>query len=177
MDAADANQRPDSRITVLPVRAEERGRGSADVGYTDRVQTRIAVRVSAVVGFLAVALGAFGAHGLKEILTRNEATGIWQTAVLYHLVHAVALTGLALVRPFRQGPWWCFLTGVLLFSGSLYGLALTSLRWLGPVTPLGGVFFLVGWAWLAIQSGTGNADRQAEPGRVEGRSETARIPS
>lgn len=104
-----------------------------------------------MVGFLAVGLGAFGAHGLKEILARNEATAAWQTAVLYHLVHAVVLTGLSLSTPFRRGPWWCFLVGVVLFSGSLYALALTGMRWLGPVTPVGGVFFLVGWALLAVQ--------------------------
>lgn len=115
------------------------------------MQTGIAVRVSAVVGFLGVALGAFGAHGLKDILARQESTATWQTAVLYHLIHAVVLTFLAMGTPFRRGPWLCFLTGVVLFSGSLYGLALTGLRWLGPVTPLGGVFFLVGWGWLAIQ--------------------------
>lgn len=108
-----------------------------------------------MVGFLAVGLGAFGAHGLKEILARNDATATWQTAVLYHLVHAVVLTGLSLGTPFRRGPWWCFLAGVVLFSGSLYALALTGMRWLGPVTPVGGVFFLAGWAWLAVQGARG----------------------
>lgn len=115
------------------------------------MQNGIAVRVSAAVGFLAVALGAFGAHGLKEILARHEATATWHTAVLYHLVHAVVLMVLALGVPFRRGPWLCVLAGVVLFSGSLYGLALTGMRWLGPVTPLGGVCFLAGWAWLGIQ--------------------------
>ncbi len=124
------------------------------------MQTGIAVRVSAAVGFLGVALGAFGAHGLKDILARQESTATWQTAVLYHLVHAVVLTFLSMGSPFRRGPWVCFLAGVVLFSGSLYGLSLTGLRWLGPITPLGGVFFLVGWAWLAVQG----ARSGAEPG-------------
>lgn len=115
------------------------------------------MRVSALIGFLAVALGAFGAHGLKEVLARNEATATWHTAVLYHLVHAVMLMVLALGPRFRRGPWLCFVAGVILFSGSLYGLALTKMRWLGPVTPFGGLFFLAGWAWLGIQgAGSGS---------------------
>jgi len=113
--------------------------------------------VSAVVGFVAVALGAFGAHGLKEVLARQESMATWQTAVLYHLVHGVMLMFLSMGTPFRRGPWFCFLAGVVFFSGSLYGLALTSMRWLGPVTPLGGMFFLAGWAWLGIQGARSNA--------------------
>jgi len=110
----------------------------------------MAFRIAAVVGFLGVALGAFGAHGLKEVLERNHALATWQTAVQYHLIHGVVLLILSLVTPFRRGPWVFFLAGIVLFSGSLYGLALTQMRWLGPVTPLGGVFFLAGWAWMAI---------------------------
>src|SRR5262245_43797912 len=109
------------------------------------MQHALAFRVSAIVGFLAVALGAFGAHGLKEILERNETTAIWQTAVLYHLVHGVALLGLTLVTPWRRGPWWSFLVGVIVFSGSLYLLALTGVRRLGAITPFGGAAFLAGW--------------------------------
>lgn len=127
------------------------------------MQTGFAVRVSAAVGFLAVALGAFGAHVLKEILARHEATATWQTAVLYHLVHGAVLLGLSLAAPARRGPWWCLLAGIVLFSGSLYALALTGMRWLGPVTPLGGVCFLVGWAWLALQGASSQRD-PAVPG-------------
>ncbi len=124
--------------------------------------------MAAWLGFLAVALGAFGAHGLKEILTRHETTATWQTAVLYHLIHGVVLLGLSLATPFRKGPWLFILAGVILFSGSLYGLALTTgMRWLGPVTPLGGVCFLVGWAWLGIQGiraeGADRTRGQGEP--------------
>jgi uncharacterized membrane protein YgdD (TMEM256/DUF423 family) len=121
--------------------------------------------LSAVVGFLGVALGAFGAHGLKDILTRQESMATWQTAVLYHLIHAVVLTFLSMGTPFRRGPWLCFLAGVVLFSGSLYGLALTGLRWLGPITPLGGVFFLVGWAWLAVQGAQPRSEADSWPKR------------
>lgn len=117
------------------------------------MKTVVAFRISALVGFLGVALGAFGAHGLKDILTKHESVATWQTAVLYHLVHAVALLTLASTPPFRRGPWTAFLLGVVLFSGSLYGLALTGMKWLGPVTPVGGVFFLVGWAGLMLGKG------------------------
>ncbi|MBL9135114.1 MAG: DUF423 domain-containing protein [Verrucomicrobiales bacterium] len=109
----------------------------------------IAYRVSAGLGLVAVALGAFGAHGLKEVLTHWGTTAIWQTAVLYHLVHAVALLALASTNSvWKRGPWICILVGILIFSGSLYILAVTGIRWLGAVTPLGGVSFLVGWGWL-----------------------------
>ncbi len=78
--------------------------------------------------FLAVALGAFGAHGLKEVLARHDTAAIWQTAVLYHLVHGLALFALAQASPFRRGPWMCLLLGVLVFSGSLYVLATSGVR-------------------------------------------------
>lgn len=102
-----------------------------------------------MIGFLGVALGAFGAHGLKDILARHETAAIWQTAVLYHLIHGVALLCLAKGPGWRPGPWWCLLTGIMIFSGSLYVLALTGFRALGAITPLGGVAFLFGWGWLA----------------------------
>ena len=109
-----------------------------------------AFRISAGVGFLAVALGAFGAHGLKDLLVERELTSTWETASLYHLVHAVVLCGVAWRQPFLRGAWWAFLLGVLVFSGSLYTLCLTNLRVLGAITPIGGVSLLVGWAWLAL---------------------------
>jgi uncharacterized membrane protein YgdD (TMEM256/DUF423 family) len=107
-----------------------------------------AIRISGLMGFLAVALGAFGAHGLEAMLERNATVAIWETAVLYHLGHAVVLLVLAMSGNWRAGPWWSFLCGILVFSGTLYLLALTGMRWLGMITPLGGVAFLVGWAWL-----------------------------
>src|SRR5262245_2555379 len=110
----------------------------------------LALRVAAVLGFLAVALGAFGAHGLKEVLARNDTAAIWQTAVLYHLVHSVMLFIVSWREPVPAAPWFAFVIGIVLFSGSLYVLGLTGLRWLGAITPFGGVGFLVGWGWLAI---------------------------
>jgi uncharacterized membrane protein YgdD (TMEM256/DUF423 family) len=109
-----------------------------------------AIRVAALAGFLAVALGAFGAHGLKDILAKNGTAATYQTAVLYHMVHAVVLLILAYKSPVRKGPYVAFLLGILVFSGSLYLLAVTNIRWLGAITPFGGVGFLVGWAWLFI---------------------------
>ena len=109
-----------------------------------------AIRIAAVFGALAVALGAFGAHGLKELLARNGTVAIWEKAVFYHFIHAVVLFLLAGRTPLCAGPWVSFLLGIVFFSGSLYLLALTNVRWLGAITPLGGVSFLVGWIWLAI---------------------------
>jgi uncharacterized membrane protein YgdD (TMEM256/DUF423 family) len=109
-----------------------------------------AIRVAATLGFLAVVLGAFGAHGLQAVLTRHGMASIWETAVFYHFIHAVMLFLLATRVPSLKGPWWSFLIGILIFSGSLYLLAVTGARWLGAITPIGGLSFLVGWLWLAL---------------------------
>ena len=109
-----------------------------------------ASRVAAALGLLAVVLGAFGAHGLKEVLARNNMAGVWERAVFYHFIHAVMLFILAGRAPVRMLAWFGFLTGILLFSGSLYLMAITNLRWLGAITPFGGVSFLVGWVCLII---------------------------
>jgi uncharacterized membrane protein YgdD (TMEM256/DUF423 family) len=109
-----------------------------------------ALRIAAILGFLAVALGAFGAHGLKEILARNQTAPIWEKAVFYHFIHTVVLFVLANRPPLHWGKWFCFFFGIVLFSGSLYVLALTNARWLGAITPFGGMAFLAGWLWLAI---------------------------
>jgi uncharacterized membrane protein YgdD (TMEM256/DUF423 family) len=117
--------------------------------------SKLFLLVAAVSGFLAVALGAFGAHGLKARLS-TELMTIYQTAVQYHFYHCLALlaAGLLLLQ-FPQAnsfkiSGWSFMLGSLVFSGSLYLLAFTGLRWLGAVTPLGGLLFLIGWATLAI---------------------------
>lgn len=108
-----------------------------------------ALRISAIAGLLAVALGAFGAHGLEKLLEQNGRVETWHTAVFYHLIHAVMLCLVASQTPPRKGPWWSFLIGILIFSGTLYALAVTNIRWLGAITPIGGVSFIVGWLWLA----------------------------
>jgi uncharacterized membrane protein YgdD (TMEM256/DUF423 family) len=112
-----------------------------------------ATRIGAVMGFLAVVLGAFGAHGLKGILARNGTEEIWKTAAFYHFIHAVMLFVIAGRKPFLAGAWWCFLVGIIFFSGSLYLLAATNAFWLGAITPIGGVSFLVGWVWLFCSAG------------------------
>ena len=106
---------------------------------------RSTIIAAGLLGFTGVALGAFGAHALKDTLAANGTIATWQTAVLYQLIHAVAL----LTSP--GGPWVnrCWIAGVVLFSGSLYWLALGGPKFLGPVTPLGGISLLLGWALLA----------------------------
>lgn len=113
-------------------------------------RARSLLLVAALLGAAGVALGAFGAHGLRERLGA-DALGVWETAVRYHLVHAVALLALALSpnAPALRSAGWLFAAGILLFSGSLYALALGGPRVLGPVTPIGGFALIAGWAWLA----------------------------
>ena len=111
----------------------------------------LATRIAAAIGLLAVVLGAFGAHGLKELLAQNGTAAIWEKAVFYHFIHAVMLFVLAGRKPFTTVAWWSFLIGIFFFSGSLYLLAVTHALWLGAVTPVGGVSFLFGWAWLIFR--------------------------
>ena len=108
-------------------------------------------RIAAVLCFLAVALGAFGAHGLRSTLETRGMLEAWNKAVFYQFVHAIALLVLARCGNINRGACLLLIVGVLLFSGSLYLLALTGLPWLGPVTPLGGLCLLVGWAWLVLE--------------------------
>jgi uncharacterized membrane protein YgdD (TMEM256/DUF423 family) len=104
--------------------------------------------------FIAVACGAFGAHALRGRLD-PEMTAVWQTAVQYHAWHALALLGVGILLLLRPGAGgfraaaWLFAAGIVLFSGSLYAIALTGTRGLGLITPVGGVAFLAGWAALA----------------------------
>lgn len=111
---------------------------------------RNARRVSAFFGLSAVALGAFGAHGLKGLLADLGTGAAWQTATLYHLVHAVILWAIAARQPFNRVAWWSFVAGVTIFSGSLYVMAVSGIRWLGAITPIGGVSLIAGWALLAF---------------------------
>lgn len=108
----------------------------------------LCLRLAAVSGFLAVALGAFGAHSLKPLLTQHQTLEIWEKAVFYHVFHTLVLLFLATRPMVPKGAVISLLLGICLFSGSLYVLAATNVRWLGAVTPLGGVSFLVAWAWL-----------------------------
>jgi uncharacterized membrane protein YgdD (TMEM256/DUF423 family) len=111
--------------------------------------------LGALSALIGVAMGAFGAHGLKTILS-PELLAVYQTGVTYQMWHALGLIGIALIR--QQAPeskllgWagWLMFVGILLFSGSLYLLALLDLKWLGMITPLGGISFITAWGLTAI---------------------------
>ena len=112
--------------------------------------------VGAVAAGIGVGLGAFGAHGLKSRVDPHM-LAVFETGVRYHLYHALALLAVAWVSsrsmsalPSASG--WAFIAGILLFSGSLYLLVLTGTKWLGAITPLGGLAFLVGWVLLAASA-------------------------
>lgn len=120
----------------------------------DSHQRHWMLAAGAMNGLLAVALGAFAAHGLRHI-TDEAHQRVFETAVQYHAWHALALLATGLAAERFGGRWlvaagWLFLGGILLFSGSLYVLTLGGPRWLGPVTPVGGGAFLAGWAALTI---------------------------
>jgi uncharacterized membrane protein YgdD (TMEM256/DUF423 family) len=110
--------------------------------------------IAALSGALAVGVGAFGAHGLEEILEATGRTETFETAVKYHFYHtlALALIGLILiVRPkwkSLQFSAWNMIGGIIIFPGSLYILSLTGITWWGAVTPIGGVLFILGWLGL-----------------------------
>jgi len=118
---------------------------------------RVFITLGALSGFLAVAAGAFGAHALRDRLSA-DLLAVFQTGVTYQMYHALALlgVGILLARFSTDGSvWlsaagWLFVAGSVLFSGSLYLLALSGTTWLGAITPLGGVAFLLGWLALAI---------------------------
>jgi len=115
--------------------------------------TRRAARITAAAtGLLAIALGAFGAHALRGMLEPNQTREVWNTAVLYHLVHAPALLWAATAEPFLQGAILCWTAGIILFSGSLYALALTKISVLGAITPVGGLLLMAGWAIVGIRA-------------------------
>jgi uncharacterized membrane protein YgdD (TMEM256/DUF423 family) len=111
-----------------------------------------AIRISALIGFLGVALGAFGAHLLKAHLAALNTADIWEKAVFYQLIHAVVMLFLASRPTFPILSWTCFLIGVIIFSGSLYILAYTGVKWLGAITPIGGLALLAGWLILILRA-------------------------
>ncbi len=113
------------------------------------------IRIAALFGAAAVGIGAFGAHGLKEVLIENNRADTFETAVKYHFYHVfgAVLIGLIMTRTKERSSVLNFAAlsmfiGIVLFSGSLYILSLTGLTFLGAITPLGGVFFILGWILL-----------------------------
>lgn len=115
-------------------------------------------RTGAALAGLAVALGAFGAHGLKDLLAERDTSEVFETAVRYQFFHALALVACAwrasLGEPGAAHAARAFLAGTAIFSGSLYALAIVGPRWLGAITPIGGVLLLVGWFLLARAAGS-----------------------
>ncbi len=121
-------------------------------------QARWVIQMGSVLGLLGVGIGAFGAHSLRARLEAAGRMDTFETAVKYQFYHAVALVLVGIVMQLlANNPaalktlnWsaWAFVVGVLVFSGSLYVLCLTGITWLGAITPLGGLFFLAGWALL-----------------------------
>jgi uncharacterized membrane protein YgdD (TMEM256/DUF423 family) len=108
--------------------------------------------LGSILALSAVLLGAFGAHALKQTLSAHDSTQTWETAVRYQMWHALGLIVLSLISERQTLPKMigtCLVIGTLLFSGSLYGLALDGPNWLGPITPLGGLCLIAGWALLA----------------------------
>ena len=123
-------------------------KGESDTEDRERSQAAL-VRFAAVLGFTGVAAGALGAHAVKAL--GPESLEWWNTAAKYHLIHALGTGLVAALLPRRAGlVAGLFGAGVLLFSGSLYVLALTGVRALGMVTPFGGLAFLAGWTLLAL---------------------------
>jgi uncharacterized membrane protein YgdD (TMEM256/DUF423 family) len=120
---------------------------------------KIFVLLGAMNAGMSVAAGAFGAHALKAILS-SDMLAIFETASRYQMYHGLALLGVGMMGARAPGrglalAGWCFLAGIVLFSGSLYVLALSGIRWLGAITPLGGAAFLAGWIALAWSAWTG----------------------
>ena len=113
------------------------------------------LQLAGLSGALAVGLGAFGAHSLEAILIQNGRLDTFQTAVNYHFYHTLALFGIGILASLKLN-WkgiafsaWCMVLGILIFSGSLYVLSLTGITWLGAITPLGGLAFILGWSSIA----------------------------
>jgi uncharacterized membrane protein YgdD (TMEM256/DUF423 family) len=111
---------------------------------------RLALRLGALFGLFGVILGSLAAHGpLHDFLDKQNHLDLWRTATFYQWVHALALLAVGQARTARRGTVICWLLGVVLFSGSLYILALDSTqKWAGPLTPLGGLVLIAGWGWL-----------------------------
>ena len=110
--------------------------------------------IGAINGFLGVAAGAFGAHLLKNRLSAGDLT-TFETAARYQMYHALVLLAISALSQTRpsvavSAAGWCVLLGIVLFSGSLYGLTLGGWKWLGPITPIGGLLLLAGWFMLAV---------------------------
>jgi len=120
------------------------------------------ITIGAVLGGIAVGAGAFGAHGLRAMLDASGHSATWETAARYAMYHGLALVALGMLAPARPAvpglvacAGWCFLLGTAIFSGCLAALALTGLRPLGAIVPIGGVLLIAGWALFAVAAARG----------------------
>lgn len=114
------------------------------------------IQLAGLLGALAVGIGAFGAHGLQPLLESHGRIDTFETGVKYHFYHALAMLAVGIWSGFQPDrKWlkpalWSFLVGIIIFSGSLYILSLTGISWLGAITPLGGVAFILGWFFVIL---------------------------
>lgn len=121
----------------------------------NNMSAKLIIIIAGIFGALAVGLGAFGAHGLEATLTANGRLDTYETAVKYQFYHTLALllTGILLMNinhDYFIWASWSFIIGMIIFSGSLYVLSLTNITWLGAITPIGGLAFIVGWVFLIL---------------------------
>jgi uncharacterized membrane protein YgdD (TMEM256/DUF423 family) len=121
------------------------------------INSRQTLLIASISGFLAVALGAFGAHALKQVLLENNRTDTFELAVRYHFYHTLAFLAIAIFMNHFTSKWLatsalCMLAGLILFSGSLYLLAFTNNTSFAIITPIGGVFLLAGWGFLFLSA-------------------------
>jgi uncharacterized membrane protein YgdD (TMEM256/DUF423 family) len=114
------------------------------------MSNQLARIIAAITGFFGVLFGAFGAHVLRSFLEHLDTAQVWRTAVFYHLVHALMLLIMSGWRPIPRSAYFLILIGVVIFSGSLYAMALTNFKWLGAITPIGGIGLLAGWLALLL---------------------------
>ena len=119
------------------------------------MNSKTILKTGAVICGLSVIIGAFGAHALRSVLEANDRVSPYETGVLYQMFHGLAILAVGVVAKSNASKWitrsfWCMLLGIILFSGSLYGLAIWEIGFLGPITPIGGVFFIIGWVCLFI---------------------------
>ncbi|MCH7400897.1 DUF423 domain-containing protein [Belliella kenyensis] len=116
----------------------------------------IEIKIAAILGGLGVVIGAFGAHGLAETLATHGRAETFETAVKYHFYHTFAILAVGILKdryPYSKHlsrAFFLFLTGIFVFSGSLYTLSLTGITWLGAITPFGGIAFILGWIFLLL---------------------------
>lgn len=121
------------------------------------MNAKTVIFVASILGALSVGIGAFGAHGLESTLQANGRVATFETAVKYQFYHALAilLLGILLLNgqsPYFNWAFYAFIIGIVIFSGSLYTLSLTNITWLGAITPIGGLAFILGWIFLALGS-------------------------